>query len=136
MIYEGEMILWSTFPAELQRSDSYGVPGSTWWEPKDLDNASNKELLEKYKWMPINMGWPQLGKIYLDGEWRVIDGYEPPVFAPGYSGKNEVIPEWILDFFDEGKINYRLPKWAIEKAKQICIEGYTKEDICDDDDIF
>ncbi len=89
-ILDGQLAVFSTMPRELLQWNSYGVEGSDWQEPADYPS---KELLEKYKWGPLdgegNLG---LGYIYCCGKWEKLDGYEPPRFAPGFSWRNEVIP--------------------------------------------
>jgi hypothetical protein len=86
-ILEGEIAIFDTMPRELIIVDSYGVPNSEWSEPNWFPP---KELLEKYKWWPLDEdGALGLGYIYRDGKWEKIEGYQPPHFAPGHSWKNE-----------------------------------------------
>jgi len=92
-ILEGQLAIFSTMPHELILADSYGVPNSEWQEP---NWTPPKELLDKYKWWPINEdGELGLGYVYQNGAWEKINGYKPPHFAPGYSWKDEYVPEFI-----------------------------------------
>ena len=90
-ILEGQLAVFGTIPFELTHINSYGVPMSDWREPIfDPD----EELSEKYKWWPRDEeGDIGLGYIFKDGKWCKIEGYLPPVFAPGYSWRDEFIPE-------------------------------------------
>jgi hypothetical protein len=89
-ILDGQLAVFSTLPRELICTDNYGVPNSDWNEP--MWNPP-KELLGKYKWWPLEAdGSIGLGYVFNNGEWKKIDGYEPPHFAPGFSWKDEVLP--------------------------------------------
>lgn len=90
-ILDGQLAVFDTMPNDLKITDSYGVPNSDWQEP---DWFPSDELLKKYKWWPLEIdGSLGLGYIYKNGAWKKITGYEPPNFAPGYSWKDEYIPE-------------------------------------------
>jgi hypothetical protein len=90
-ILKGQLAIFETMPRELIITDSYGVPNSEWqepnWFPPDV-------LSKKYKWWPRNDdGSLGLGFIYTGDKWEKIEGYEEPHFAPGYSWKNETVPD-------------------------------------------
>ncbi len=98
---EGELAIWDTFPRELMVDDSYGVIGSDFQHPKE---HPAKELLEKFKWWPLDQGGCLgLGFIYLNDEWFAIPGYIPPHFAPGFSWRPEIIPQWLKEVSSTGR---------------------------------
>lgn len=100
-ILEDQLAIFATLPRELLQWNSYGVEGSDWQEPMD---SPSPELLEKYKWWPVEEdGELGLGYIYSLGKWEKIDEYEPPHFAPGFSWKDEVVPESLI---------HLLPSWS------------------------
>lgn len=96
---KGAVVLFSTLPRELTQEDSYGVFNSSWTEPIDLYNypSYQKELLSKYCLFPFieteSELSPAIGVICTGRDWVKIEGYEDPVFAPGFSWKEEVIPD-------------------------------------------
>lgn len=92
-IIEGQLAIFDTMPRELLITNSYGVLSSEWQEPNW--NAP-PDLLEKYKWWPRkDDGTLALGYVYHNSKWEKIEGYKPPHFAPGFSWRNEYVPERI-----------------------------------------
>ena len=78
-------------PNDLKSCDSYGVENSDWQEPIW---SPDEKLSQKYKWWPRNEDNEiDLGYVYENGKWEKIAGYEMPHFAPGFSWKNEILPE-------------------------------------------
>ena len=94
-ILEGQMAIFATMPRELLQWNSYGVEGSDFQEP--IDDPS-QDLAEKYKWWPKeDDGSLGLGYVFSHGKWEKIDGYVPPYFAPGFSWRDEHIPECLKE---------------------------------------
>lgn len=90
---DGELATFDTLPHELTSENSYGVANSSWLEPmnKEDDRLNLFELV--YKWWPKKEdGELDLGFVWTNGKWVVIEGYKPPIFAPGHSWVDEVIP--------------------------------------------
>ncbi len=95
-VLEGELALWRTFPRDAMVDDSYGVPMSEFQQPCD-------DIRDVAPWWPIDEhGYPGLGNIFLYGKWRKIPGYKEPDFAPGFSWKDEIIPEWLDSISTQG----------------------------------
>jgi len=91
-IPEGQLAIFDTMPRELLITNSYGVPDSDWQEP---NWAPSPELSKKYKWWPReDNGILGLGYVY-HGGWKKIEGYKPPHFAPGFSWKDEYVPDYL-----------------------------------------
>ena len=94
-ILENQLAVFATLPRELIVTTSFGVPNSEWKEPNWYPGEA---LLKKYKWWPLDDdGSIGLGYIYKNGKWEKIEGYEPPHFAPGFSWRDEYVPE-IIDY--------------------------------------
>jgi hypothetical protein len=90
-ILDGQLAIFETMPRDLLIIDSYGVPDSDWPEPNWFPD---EKLSEKYKWWPReDDGSLGLGYIAKNGKWEKLEGYEPPNFAPGFSWKDEIIPQ-------------------------------------------
>ncbi len=54
-------------------------------------------LRNKYKWWPLDDdGTLGLGFVFRSGEWKKIKDYKQPKFAPGFSWKDEIVPENII----------------------------------------
>jgi len=107
------MAIWKTIPRDLTAIDSYGVDDSDWhepiWDPGEV-------LSQKYKWWPRDKdGCVDLGYIFDGLEWVKMEGYEPPHFAPGYSWRDEVIPEK----YYEMKHSLRYPSIQESKSNDV-----------------
>lgn len=89
------IIVFENLPRELIWENSYGVMGSDWYEPAEIEKSS--ELLKKYSELPFEDTWMNCKSacigMYFNGDcWVPMDGYIRPTFAPGFSWENEYIP--------------------------------------------
>lgn len=82
----GELALWRTIPNDLTQEDSYDVPMSEWMEP--IWDA-------EHQWWPRDDEGLRLGMIYNGERWVEIPGYIEPRFAPGYSWRDEHVPNYV-----------------------------------------
>ena len=90
----GELAIWETLPNQLKQLNSYGVANSDWLEPLERRFDFSGKLNGAYKWWPkTEDGEIGLGFIYENGKWAKIPDYTPPNFAPGYSWRDELIPD-------------------------------------------
>ena len=91
---EGELAIFDNIPGALLVDDSYGVPGSDF---KSIIHGPysdyEKIIIKPFMWWPFTDDYPDLGYVWLKGKWEKIKGYRYPNLAPGYSFKDEIIPD-------------------------------------------
>ena len=90
-----ELALWENIPNVLKQVNSYGVPHSTWMEPKEQPFSEfDLRLMAPFTWWPRDKdGDIELGMYFCGDKWIKIPGYKPPEFSPGYCWRDEVVPE-------------------------------------------
>ena len=107
-LMKGKIQTFNNLPSKLRQENSYGVPNSSWIEPKQFWKFKgelgkyHKYLLNKYSDYlfieDFNFISPAIG-YYCNGvEWLEIPNYKSPSFAPGLCWENEIIPKEYLNY--------------------------------------